>query len=418
MLILTVFQLFLPGSLVDIRPVRDTSYLSGRLLDFKVIKIDSLRNNAVVSRRAVIEQEYSSEREDLFNKIEQGSVINGIVKNITDYGVFLDLGGLDGLLHITDMSWARIRHPSQILSIGQEVKVKVLEYNKEKMHVSLGLKQLESSPWDSINEHYQAGDITKGKVTNITDYGCFVEIMTGIEGLVHVSEMDWSNKNIHPSKVVSLNEEIEVMVLEIDTERHRLSLGIKQTRPNPWKLFAERHNKGDVLTGTVKLITDFGVFIHFSEFGIDGLVHISDITWNGEPVNDKTIRNYKKGKKQDVVVLSVDVDRERVSLSIKKLARKGNKDAENQSKATKGGGARETESQDQEGQNQESQNQESQDQESQNQEGQNQEGQDQEGQDQEGQDQESQNQESQDQESQDQESQDQERHNRKDSDST
>ena len=328
---------FLPGSLVDIRPVRDPGYLSGRMLDFKVIKIDVLRNNAVVSRRAVVESEYSGEREDLFSSIQQGSVVTGIVKNLTDYGAFLDLGGLDGLLHITDMSWARIRHPSHLLSIGQEVKVKVLEYDKEKMRVSLGLKQMEASPWNGITERYGVGDVTTGKVTNVTDYGCFVEIKPGIEGLVHVSEMDWSNKNIHPSKVVSPNQEVEVMILEIDTERHRLSLGIKQTKPNPWKIFSERYKKGDVLAGVIKLITDFGIFIHFKEFNIDGLVHISDITWNEEPANNKTIRNYKKGKEQTVMILSIDAERERISLGIKQLMKKRQKAEKKNYKAASSG---------------------------------------------------------------------------------
>ena len=317
---------FLPGSLVAMRPVRDASHLSGRTLDFKVIKIDPARNNAVVSRRAVVAAENSSEREDLFKNIKKGSELIGIVKNLTDYGAFLDLGGVDGLLHITDMSWARIRHPSHILKVGQEVKVKVLEYDKEKMRVSLGLKQMQESPWEDITKRYKTNSIVPGRVTNITDYGCFVEIDEGIEGLVHVSEMDWSNKNIHPSKVVSSNQNIDVMILEIDTERRRLSLGIKQTKLNPWEQFAKQHKKGDILTGTIKLVTDFGIFIHFKEFGIDGLVHVSD-TDRDEKTADKKITDiYKKGKKQEVIVLAIDPGRERISLGIKQLLDKKRQD--------------------------------------------------------------------------------------------
>ncbi|WP_419630720.1 30S ribosomal protein S1, partial [Thiolapillus sp.] len=301
---------FLPGSLVDVRPVRDTAYLEGKDLEFKVIKLDQKRNNVVVSRRAVVEQEYSEEREKVLESLEEGVVIKGIVKNLTDYGAFVDLGGVDGLLHITDMAWKRVKHPSEVVEIGDEIDVRVLKFDKEKMRVSLGLKQLGEDPWDNIMRRYPVGTRLFGKVTNLADYGAFVEIEEGVEGLVHVSEMDWTNKNIHPSKVVQLGDEMEVMVLDIDEERRRISLGMKQCKPNPWDEFADSHKKGDHVTGKIKSITDFGIFIGL-DGGIDGLVHLSDITWD-EPGED-LIRDYKKGQELETVVLSVDPERERIS---------------------------------------------------------------------------------------------------------
>jgi small subunit ribosomal protein S1 len=307
---------FLPGSLVDVRPVRDTSYLENKDLEFKVIKLDQKRNNVVVSRRAVVEAEYSEEREKLLENLEEGAVIKGVVKNLTDYGAFVDLGGVDGLLHITDMAWKRVHHPSEVVEIGQEIDVKVLKYDKEKMRVSLGLKQLGDDPWVNITRRYPEGTRLFGKVTNIADYGSFVEIEEGVEGLVHVSEMDWTNKNIHPSKVVALGDEVEVMVLDIDEERRRISLGMKQCRQNPWDEFAQNNNKGDQVTGSIKSITDFGIFIGL-DGGIDGLVHLSDISW--DLPGEEAVRNYKKGDEVEAVVLAVDPERERISLGIKQL---------------------------------------------------------------------------------------------------
>jgi len=309
---------FLPGSLVDVRPVRDTSYLEGKPLEFKVIKIDRRRNNVVVSRRAVVENENSAEREALLERLTEGEVVRGIVKNLTDYGAFLDLGGIDGLLHITDMAWKRVKNPSEVVSIGDEIDVKVLKFDRERNRVSLGLKQMGADPWENIKERYPEGARLLGKVTNLADYGCFVELEEGVEGLVHVSEMDWTNKNVHPSKLVHVGQEVEVMVLDMDEERRRISLGMKQCQPNPWENFAASHNKGDHVTGTIKSITDFGIFIGL-EGGIDGLVHLSDISWN-EPGED-AIRKYSKGDEIETVVLSVDAERERISLGIKQLER-------------------------------------------------------------------------------------------------
>ncbi|MEJ2575105.1 MAG: 30S ribosomal protein S1, partial [Gammaproteobacteria bacterium] len=294
---------FLPGSLVDVRPVRDTAYLEGKDLEFKVIKLDQKRNNVVVSRRAVVEQEYSEEREKLLEGLEEGQVLKGIVKNLTDYGAFVDLGGIDGLLHITDMAWRRVKHPSEVVEIGDEIEVKVLKFDREKMRVSLGLKQLGEDPWENISRRYPESTRLFGKVTNIADYGAFVEIEEGVEGLVHVSEMDWTNKNIHPSKIVQLGDEVEVMVLDIDEERRRISLGMKQCLANPWEDFAESHKKGDHVTGTIKSITDFGIFIGL-DGGIDGLVHLSDIAW--DDTGEAAIRNYRKGQDHETVVLAVD----------------------------------------------------------------------------------------------------------------
>ncbi len=307
---------FLPGSLVDVRPIRDTSFLEGRDLEFKVIKIDQKRNNVVLSRRAVVEKEYSAEREELMKTLEDDAIVKGIVKNLTDYGAFIDLGGIDGLLHITDMAWRRVRHPSECVEIGQEIEVKVLKFDKEKTRVSLGMKQMGEDPWKEIARRYPAATRVHGKVNNLTDYGCFVEIEEGVEGLVHVSEMDWTNKNVNPSKVVQLGDDVEVMVLEIDEERRRISLGMKQCRTNPWDEFAATHNKGDKISGKIKSITDFGVFIGL-EGGIDGLVHTSDITWNEN--EEEAIRNYKKGDEVETVILAVDSERERISLGIKQL---------------------------------------------------------------------------------------------------
>lgn len=307
---------FLPGSLVDVRPIRETTHLEGKELEFKVIKIDKVRNNIVVSRRAVMEAENSAERDELLAKLEEGMEVQGIVKNLTDYGAFVDLGGIDGLLHITDMAWKRIKHPSEAVEVGQELKVKVLKFDRERNRVSLGLKQLGSDPWSEVEQTYPVGTITKARVTNLTDYGCFAEIAEGIEGLVHVSEMDHTNKNIHPSKVVQVGDEVNVMVLEIDGERRRISLGIKQTMPNPWEEFDKKYSKGDKITGTIKSITDFGLFIGL-EGGIDGLVHLSDISWNES--GEEAIRNYTKGDTVEAQVLQVDAEGNRISLGIKQL---------------------------------------------------------------------------------------------------
>ena len=307
---------FLPGSLVDTRPAREADHLLGKELEFKVIKLDQKRNNVVVSRRAVIESENSQEREQILENLAEGSEVKGIVKNLTDYGAFVDLGGVDGLLHITDMAWKRVKHPSEIVNVGDEVTVKVLKFDKDRTRVSLGLKQLGQDPWVAIAENHPVNSKLTGKVTNLTDYGCFVEILDGVEGLVHVSEMDWTNKNIHPSKVVSLGDTVEVMVLEVDEERRRISLGLKQCKPNPWTQFAETHNKGDKVTGKIKSITDFGIFIGL-EGGIDGLVHLSDISWN--VAGEEAVRNYKKGDEVSAVVLAVDAVKERISLGIKQL---------------------------------------------------------------------------------------------------
>jgi small subunit ribosomal protein S1 len=307
---------FLPGSLVDVRPVRDPSFLEGKELGFKIIKMDKKRSNIVVSRRAVVEEESGTEREALLETLQEGQIITGVVKNITDYGAFIDLGGIDGLLHITDMSWKRVKHPSEMLSVGQEIKVKVLKYDREKKRVSLGLKQLGEDPWANIARRYPVGTRLFGKVTNLADYGCFVEIEDGIEGLVHMSEMDWTNKNIHPAKVVQIGDEVEVMVLDIDEERRRISLGIKQCQPNPWKEFADHHEKDEIIKGTIKSITDFGIFIGL-EGGIDGLVHLSDISWK-EP-GEEAVRRYKKGQEVEAVILAIDPERERISLGIKQL---------------------------------------------------------------------------------------------------
>ena len=307
---------FLPGSLVDTRPVRDADHLLGKELEFKVIKLDQKRNNVVVSRRAVIESESSQDREEVLANLSEGAEVKGTVKNLTDYGAFVDLGGVDGLLHITDMAWKRVKHPSEIVNVGDEVTVKVLKFDKDRTRVSLGLKQLGQDPWAAIAENHPVNSKLTGKVTNLTDYGCFVEILDGVEGLVHVSEMDWTNKNIHPSKVVSLGDVVEVMVLEIDEERRRISLGLKQCKPNPWTQFAETHNKGDKVVGKIKSITDFGIFIGL-EGGIDGLVHLSDISWNVQ--GEEAVRNYKKGDEVAAVVLQVDAVKERISLGIKQL---------------------------------------------------------------------------------------------------
>ena len=307
---------FLPGSLVDVRPVRDSLNLEGQTLELKVIKLDQKRNNVVVSRRAVIETTNSADREEVLANLVEGSEVKGIVKNLTDYGAFVDLGGVDGLLHITDMAWKRVKHPSEVVTVGQEVTVKVLKFDKEKTRVSLGLKQLGQDPWGAIAQNHPVNSKLTGKVTNLTDYGCFVEILDGVEGLVHVSEMDWTNKNIHPSKVVSLGDTVEVMVLEIDEERRRISLGLKQCKANPWEHFAETHNKGDKVSGKIKSITDFGIFIGL-EGGIDGLVHLSDISWDVQ--GEEAVRNYKKGDEVEAVVLQVDAVKERISLGIKQL---------------------------------------------------------------------------------------------------
>ena len=309
---------FLPGSLVDVRPVRDTAYLEGKEQEFKVIKLDRKRNNVVVSRRAVVEEEYSAERDQLLKSLEEGMEVKGVVKNLTDYGAFLDLGGIDGLLHITDMAWRRVKHPSEVVEIGDEVMVKVLKFDRDRQRVSLGLKQMGEDPWVNISRRYPESTRVFGKVTNIADYGCFVEIEEGVEGLVHVSEMDWTNKNVHPSKIVNLGDEVEVMVLDIDEERRRISLGIKQCAMNPWDEFGVTHKKGDHVSGKIKSITDFGIFIGL-DGGIDGLVHLSDISWD-EP-GEQALRRYKKGDDLETVVLSVDPERERISLGVKQLDR-------------------------------------------------------------------------------------------------
>src|SRR6056297_2206560 len=307
---------FLPGSLVDVRPVRDPAYLEGKDLEFKIIKLDQRRNNLVVSRRAVVEHRYAAKREDLIERLTEGAVVKGVVKNLTDYGAFLDLGGIDGLLHITDMAWKRVRHPSEVVEVGDELQVRVLRFDRERMRVSLGLKQLGDDPWDNIDRRYPPTTRLFGKVTNITDYGCFVEIEDGVEGLVHVSEMDWTNKNVNPAKVVHVGQEVEVMVLDVDEERRRISLGMKQVAPNPWEAFAATHNKGDKVSGAIKSITDFGIFIGL-DGGIDGLVHLSDISWN--ETGEEAVREYKKGDEVETVILSVDPERERISLGIKQL---------------------------------------------------------------------------------------------------
>src|SRR5215813_6549578 len=307
---------FLPGSLVDMRPVKDTSPYEGKTMEFKVIKLDRKRNNVVVSRRAVLEQNQGAEREALLASLQEGTVVKGIVKNITDYGAFVDLGGIDGLLHITDLAWRRVKHPSEVLAVGDEVEAKALKFDTEKNRVSLGLKQLGEDPWVGIGRRYPQGTRLFGKVTNLTDYGAFVEIEAGIEGLVHVSEMDWTNKNVHPSKVVQLGDEVEVMVLEIDEERRRISLGMKQCMPNPWEDFAREYKKGDKVKGQIKSITDFGVFVGLPG-GIDGLVHLSDLSWS--TAGEEAVKNFKKGEEVEAVVLSIDVERERISLGIKQL---------------------------------------------------------------------------------------------------
>ncbi len=307
---------FLPGSLVDVRPVRDPGYLEGKELEFKLIKLDRKRNNVVVSRRAVVESEHSEEREQLMDKLQEGVVIKGVVKNLTDYGAFVDLGGIDGLLHITDMAWKRVRHPSEVVEVGQELDVRVLKYDRERNRVSLGLKQLGEDPWDNIMRRYPTGARLFGKISNVTDYGAFVEIEPGVEGLVHVSEMDWTNKNVNPSKMVQVGDDVQVMVLDVDEERRRISLGMKQCQPNPWEAFAALNNKGDKVSGQIKSITDFGIFIGL-DGGIDGLVHLSDISWNS--TGEDVARNYKKGDTLEAVVLAVDPERERISLGVKQL---------------------------------------------------------------------------------------------------
>ena len=307
---------FLPGSLVDVRPVRDPTYLEGKPLEFKVIKLDPRRNNVVVSRRAVVEEEYSAEREQLLEKLQEGVILKGIVKNLTDYGAFVDLGGIDGLLHITDMAWKRVKHPSEVVNVGDEIEVKVLKFDRERTRVSLGIKQLGSDPWEDLARRYPANTRIFGKVTNIADYGCFVEIEEGVEGLVHVSEMDWTNKNVNPYKVVQIGDEVEVMVLDIDEERRRISLGIKQCKANPLAEFSSNFNKNDRVRGQIKSITDFGIFIGL-DGGIDGLVHLSDISW--DLPGEEAVRNYQKGEDVEAVVLSIDPERERISLGIKQL---------------------------------------------------------------------------------------------------
>jgi small subunit ribosomal protein S1 len=307
---------FLPGSLVDVRPVRDPQYLEGKSLEFKVIKLDQRRNNVVVSRRAVVEQEYSAEREQLLSELQEGKTVKGIVKNLTDYGAFVDLGGIDGLLHITDMAWKRVKHPSEVVTVGDEIDVKILKFDRERQRVSLGMKQLGDDPWKNLARRYPQQSRLFGKVTNIADYGCFVEIEDGVEGLVHVSEMDWTNKNVNPSRIVQVGEEVEVMVLEIDEERRRISLGIKQCKSNPWAEFAATFNRNDKVTGQIKSITDFGIFIGL-DGGIDGLVHLSDISW--EVPGEESVRNYRKGQEIEAAVLAIDAERERISLGIKQL---------------------------------------------------------------------------------------------------
>jgi small subunit ribosomal protein S1 len=308
---------FLPGSLVDVRPVRDTAYLEGKSLEFKVIKLDQKRNNVVVSRRAVVEQEFSAERSALMDNLQEGTVLKGTVKNLTDYGAFVDLGGIDGLLHITDMAWKRVKHPSEVVKVGDEIDVRILKFDRERSRVSLGLKQLGADPWENIARRYPPNTRVFGKVTNIADYGAFVEIEDGVEGLVHVSEMDWTNKNVNPAKVVHSGQEVEVMVLDVDEERRRISLGLKQCKQNPWKEFAENFNRGDKVSGQIKSITDFGVFIGLAG-NIDGLVHLSDLSW--DVPGEEAVRNYQKGQQLEAMVLSIDPERERISLGIKQLA--------------------------------------------------------------------------------------------------
>jgi len=313
---INTIRAFLPGSLVDVRPVRDTLHLEGKELEFKVIKLDQKRNNVVVSRRAVLEQANSAEREQLLGALQEGMAVKGIVKNLTDYGAFVDLGGVDGLLHITDMAWKRIKHPGEIVTVGDEIDVKILKFDRERNRVSLGLKQLGADPWVEITRRYPEGARVKAKVTNLTDYGCFAELEEGVEGLVHVSEMDWTNKNIHPSKVVQVGDEVEVMVLDIDEERRRISLGIKQCQENPWDVFGRQFAKGDKISGAIKSITDFGIFIGL-DGNIDGLVHMSDISWN--EAGEEAVRTFKKGDVIETVILSIDPERERISLGIKQL---------------------------------------------------------------------------------------------------
>lgn len=307
---------FLPGSLIDVRPIKDTSAYEGKEIEFKVIKLDKKRNNVVVSRRAVLEETLGEEREALMERLQEGSIVKGLIKNITDYGAFVDLGGIDGLLHITDLAWRRVKHPSEVLEVGQEVEAKVLKFDQEKSRVSLGLKQLGDDPWVDLARRYPVQTRLFGKVSNLTDYGAFVEIEQGIEGLVHVSEMDWTNKNVHPSKVVQLGDEVEVMILEIDEDRRRISLGMKQCQPNPWEEFASAHTKGEKIKGAIKSITDFGIFIGL-DGGIDGLVHLSDLSWteNGE----EAVRKYKKGDEVEAVIIAIDIEKERISLGIKQL---------------------------------------------------------------------------------------------------
>jgi len=307
---------FLPGSLVDVRPVRDPAYLEGKTLEFKVIKLDQRRNNVVVSRRAVVEQEYSAEREQLLESLQEGKTVKGIVKNLTDYGAFVDLGGIDGLLHITDMAWKRVKHPSEVVNVGEEIDIKILKFDRERQRVSLGIKQLGDDPWHDLGRRYPPNSRLFGKITNIADYGCFVEIEEGVEGLVHVSEMDWTNKNVNPSKVVQIGEEVEVLVIEIDEERRRISLGIKQCKANPWAEFSTTVNRGDKVTGQIKSITDFGIFIGL-DGGIDGLVHLSDISW--DIPGEEAVRNYTKGQEIEACVLAIDSERERISLGIKQM---------------------------------------------------------------------------------------------------
>jgi small subunit ribosomal protein S1 len=307
---------FLPGSLLDIRPLRDTAHLEGKELEFKLVKLDAKRNNIVVSRRAVLEELNSADREKLLETLEEGAVLKGIVKNITDYGAFIDLGGIDGLLHITDIAWKRVKHPSEVLNVGDEIDVKVLKYDREKTRVSLGIKQLKADPWNEKIESFNVGDKVKARVTNLTDYGCFAQIADGIEGLVHVSEMDWTNKNVHPSKVVQIGQEVDVMILDIDADRRRISLGMKQCQQNPWDAFAASHQKGDKITGKIKSITDFGVFVGL-DGGIDGLVHLSDLSW--DLPGEEAVKQFGKGDEVEAIVVSIDVERERIALSIKQL---------------------------------------------------------------------------------------------------
>lgn len=313
---INTIRAFLPGSLVDVRPVRDTAHLEYKELDFKVIKLDAKRNNVVVSRRAVLEAENSAERDELLANLAEGQEVKGIVKNLTDYGAFVDLGGVDGLLHITDMAWKRIKHPSEIVAVGDEINVKVLKFDRERNRVSLGLKQLGEDPWIQIKARYPESSIIKARITNLTDYGCFAELEEGVEGLVHVSEMDWTNKNVNPKQVVNLGDEVEVMILDIDEERRRISLGIKQCRANPWEEFSGKYNKGDKVSGAIKSITDFGIFVGLNG-GIDGLVHLSDISWND--TGEEAVRKFKKGEEVETIILSIDPERERISLGVKQL---------------------------------------------------------------------------------------------------